>query len=287
LNPLTDLDDLLRLAPMGVEAAPPAAPREGHLLRGKVVPTDAEVILWPGGIYGWFEGVTAVRAMARLREARPQAVLLFVGAENPLEPSTCQAGVAEARAAAREPGLLDNGVYFMPWQPFDAREALYRETELAVITHRPLLEAQLSWRSRSVDCLWAGLPLVVTAGDEVGEIAAREGAAVCVPPEDPQSLASLLQELLADPVRRAAMSAAGRYLARERWSWERVTEPLHEICLNPRPAPDRDVVIQCLGVGPAAQPLVGPTLARRIQRSVQWRLSRLIAAPKGRSPILD
>lgn len=292
LNPLIHMDDLLRLVPMGVDAPPGPAPSE-PLLRGRVVPADAELLLWPGGIYRWFEAVTAVRALARVRETRPRAVMVFVGAENPLDPGASGPGVAQTRAAARELGLLDAGVHFAPWQPYEARAAVYHEADLAVITHRPLLEARFSWRTRSLDCLWGGLPLVVTAGDEVGEIAERAGAGLCVPSEDPAALANALAGLLADPARRAAMAAAARRLAAETWSWDRVTEPLHEICLNPRPAADR-AAAKALGIGGAAQLPPAPSQMRlaaaRVRRSVAYRLSRLKAAvirsrPAAREPM--
>jgi hypothetical protein len=287
LNPLTDLDDLLRLVPMGVEATGPTAPRGEPVLRGPVVPADAELLLWPGGIYGWFEAVTAIRALAIVRRTRPKAALLFVGAENPLDRSASQAGVTAARAAARELGLLEAGVYFTPWLPYAARAAMYHECELAVFTHRPLLEAQLSWRTRSLDCLWGGLPLVVTAGDEVGEIAERAGAARCVPPEDPTALAAVLNELLADPGRVAEMGRAARRLAVERWSWDRVTEPLHQICLDPHTAPDR-AGARGLGVGQSARlpsEWAARRLAGRLLGPSRRRLSRLVVSALGRRGI--
>jgi glycosyltransferase involved in cell wall biosynthesis len=285
LNLLTDPNDLLRLVPMGVESAAPA-PLDEKLIRGRIVPPNAELLLWPGGIYRWFEAVTAVRALEKVRQSRPHAVMVFVGAENPLEPAASSPGFPEARAAARELGLLGVHLHFVPWLPYEKRSAMYHEADLAVLTHRPLLEAQFAWRTRTLDCFWGGLPLVVTEGDEVGEIGERAGAALCVPPEDPDALAEAIRDLLADPTRRASMGESARKLAVERWSWKRVTEPLHEICLRPHPAPDREAVGQHLGIGLAARP-VPPTspgrVCRRATRSVAWRLSRLQSRVTGRS----
>jgi glycosyltransferase involved in cell wall biosynthesis len=248
LNPLTDPEDLLRLVPMGTDIEPPSAPTE-PLLRGKWVQEDAELLLWPGGIYPWFDALTVVRALARLRAERPRATLLFVGAENPLAAHLSSPGAAEAAREAARLALPPDAVRFAPWLPYHQRAAMYAEADLAVLAHKPLLEAEFSWRTRTLDCLWGGLPLVVTAGDEVGERAERAGAARCVPTGDDTALAAELSALLADPERRAAMRAAARALATGELSWDHVTEPLHALCLNPRPAPDRasDAMSQSLG----------------------------------------
>jgi colanic acid biosynthesis glycosyl transferase WcaI len=50
----------------------------------------------------------------------------------------------------------------------------------------------------------------VDAGTEVATTIDRAEAGVAVPPEDPDAFCSALDELLADPARRAAMGAAGR-----------------------------------------------------------------------------
>src|SRR5262249_19252413 len=126
-NPFTDLNELLHLVPMGVEAAPPLAAAGSPLLRGRIVPADAELLVWPGGIYCWFEGVTVIRALAELQRDRPRARLVFVGADNPLQPAASSAGVAEARSAARDLGLLDLHVHFTPWLAYEDRPAIYRE----------------------------------------------------------------------------------------------------------------------------------------------------------------
>jgi glycosyltransferase involved in cell wall biosynthesis len=248
LNPLADADMLLRRVPMGTETDPPVAPPE-RLLRGRWAPDDAELLVWPGGIYPWFDALTVVRALARLRRERPRAMLLFVGAENPLAGHLSSPGAAEAAREAERLGLPPEAVRFAPWLPYDQRAAIYAEADLAVLAHKPLLEAEFSWRTRTLDCLWGGLPLVLTEGDEVGERATAAGAARCVPCGDDAALAAALAALLADPAQRAAMRIAARELATETLCWDRVIDPLHALCLDPRPAPDRrnSVLARCVG----------------------------------------
>jgi glycosyltransferase involved in cell wall biosynthesis len=263
LNALADLDRLLQLVPMGTETEPPKALPE-RLLRGRWAAEDAELLLWPGGIYPWFDALTAVRALARVRRERPRASLLFVGAENPLAGGLSSPGAAEAAREAARLNLPEEAIRFAPWLPHAQRAAMYFEADLAVLAHKPLLEAEFSWRTRTLDCLWGGLPMVLTAGDELGERSAAAGAALCVPPGDDRAMAAEIATLLADPDSRAAMRRAARRLATEELSWNRVVEPLHSLCEDPRPAPDRD--------DPVLARLLGRTIAPRCPIDGPFRL---------------
>ena len=275
LNPLTDLERLLQVVPMGTESEPPVPPPQ-RLFRGRWVAEDAELLLWPGGIYPWFDALTVVRALACLRPDHSRATLLFVGAENPQAGGLSAPGAAEAARETRRLGLPDEAVRFAPWLPHDQRAAIYFEADLAVLAHKPLLEAEFSWRTRTLDCLWGGLPMVLTAGDELGECAALAGAAVCVPPGDDRAMAAAIVALLETPERRAAMRGAARGLANDVLSWDRAVEPLHALCRDPRPAPDRS--------DPVLARLLGRTIAPRcpIDGPLRYWSYRVACAVRGR-----
>jgi glycosyltransferase involved in cell wall biosynthesis len=237
LNPLTDLNELLLVVAMGTDPAPPEAP-PAPVLRGRSIPQEAELVLWPGGIYPWFDALTAVRAFARVYRERPRAVLLFLGASNPLAEGLTSSGTTAVLQEVRRLGLPEGAVQFSPWLPYQERAAMYYEADLAVTAHKLLPEAEFSWRTRTLDCLWGGLPMVLTEGDELGELAQAAGAAVCVPIGDDEAMAAAMTALLPDPERRAQMRLTARRLATEMLSWDRVVEPLDALCRNPRPAPD-------------------------------------------------
>jgi poly(glycerol-phosphate) alpha-glucosyltransferase len=79
----------------------------------------------------------------------------------------------------------------------------------------------------ALEAMAAGLPVLLSPGCNLPE-AGDAGAGLIVPPEV-DSLAGALRALLTDPVRRAAMGAAGRTLARDRFTWDAVAAGLEAV----------------------------------------------------------
>jgi glycosyltransferase involved in cell wall biosynthesis len=71
------------------------------------------------------------------------------------------------------------------------------------------------------------VPVILSPGCNLPE-AAQAGAGVIVEPEV-EALVAALRDLLPDVERRAAMSAAARQLARERFTWEAAAEGLERV----------------------------------------------------------
>lgn len=70
----------------------------------------------------------------------------------------------------------------------------------------------------------AGLPVVASRVGQVPHIIDDGVTGLLVEPSDPRALASAIDELVAAPLARAAMSSAARSLATDRHSWESVLE---------------------------------------------------------------
>ncbi len=208
--------------PFGLPDQPPAPGGEDPI--GAAFPAidgDDEVILWNGGIWNWLDAPGAVRAFALLSARRPRARMVFMGAAG-IE--AARRATDEARRAAADAGLLDRRVFFNDhWVPYHTRAGWLMRASCAVATHHEHLETQFAFRSRLLDCFWAGLPVVCTAGDELGELVAGRGCGETVPPEDAPALAAALERVL-DRGRggfaEALSAAAGEF------AWSRVAAPL-------------------------------------------------------------
>jgi hypothetical protein len=243
VNPLTydedeTLGSLVVLAPFGVAAEAPTAgePKIRGVLQG--VGDDDVVLLWGGGLYNWFDPLTLVRAIDLVRRRRDDVRLVFMGVRHPNPRLPAQATAAATQALADELGLTGTHVFFNPaWVPYAERGSFLLEADVGVSTHLDHVETAFSFRTRILDYLWAGLPVVATDGDVFAAVLTESGAGVVVPPGDVDALADALLELVEDTDRRRHASAASRELGQS-YAWESVLAPLLAFCRAPRRAPD-------------------------------------------------
>ena len=225
------LDSLVVLAPFGVDdeaPGPPVAPRE-------IGPGSHDVLF--GGVYDWYDPALVLDAWPRVLSRVPTARLLF--STNPNPGSTPQARLAETTARASAEGLLGTSVHVIPWVKHAERGGLYASCRVAVLAHRDSLETRLSFRTRVLDFLWAGLPVAATEGGAASHLVERSGAGLVVP-ADPERLASALVKLLVeDSVRARCIESAAR--AVKEFAWRRVLAPLVDFVASPRRHPARSL----------------------------------------------
>ena len=235
-----DLRDLIDVVPFGIDAEPPRSSQP--VLKGVVAgigETD-RVLLWPGGIWNWFDPLTVIDAVAELAGRRADVRLVFLGMRhpNPHVPEMQTARRAVERAG--ELGLRDRVVFFREgWVPYEERGAYLLESDVGVSAHVAGLESRFAFRSRLLDCFWAGVPVVATVGDTLGDLVERRGLGRGVAPGDVRAWVEALETLLDDD---AAYEAARRAIAavRGEFLWPRAVTPLRRLVPESgRPVPRR------------------------------------------------
>jgi len=114
---------------------------------------------------------------------------------------------AEWRALARELGVTDQ-VAWLGEAPDADLPALYHLADLFVL---PASHSSEAFGLVQVEAMAAGVPSVCTELGTGTSYVNQDGVTGrVVPPRDPDALAAAINELLADPARRAAMSTAAR-----------------------------------------------------------------------------
>jgi glycosyltransferase involved in cell wall biosynthesis len=258
------LREVIDLVPFGLPDRPPApstggGPREAITALGE----DSEIVLWNGGIWSWLDAESAIRAAVSLAERRPKLQLVFMGVA-----SNHPAGAAAAEAAkslAAELGALNRVVHFHDWIPYADRGAWLTEASCAITAAEEHLETRFAYRTRLLDCFWAGLPVVCTSGDDLAERVEREGLGAVAPPGDVEALAVALEQVL--ETGRNAYSGALRAAAQQQ-TWPIVAQPIIRWISQPVP-PSRP------GDGPE---VLRPPLAQRLREAAYLAGGRAILA---------
>jgi glycosyltransferase involved in cell wall biosynthesis len=283
-----DLRSLIDVVPFGVPDElpayqpylPPRLPGEKRLLFG--------------GLYDWYDPWTLLEALSA-SDAGPDAqgrVLLLI--HNP-NPGTPQRLFGKVEAWCRRRGWWGTRVRAIDWVPVERRYDLLRDVDLLVAPHRPSLETRLSLRTRFLDALAAGCPVVTTEGGAMSRLLREHGAGWVVPPGDAPALARAIAEALEGgggapptafsqappaafsqaPPAAAWRQGAAALLASFRW--ERALAPLLRFCREPRREVTKERFVQALAT--AAPP---DGAAFRLQRRLRLLLSA-VARPR-RSP---
>jgi glycosyltransferase involved in cell wall biosynthesis len=179
----------------GIEAGrePPPLPGVPRLaIVGRLIPIKAHDVL--------------LRAVARAREGLPGLTLEIAG-DGELEP--------ELRATATRLGL-DEAVTF-----------LGRVAPVAPVLERAEVVVVPSFGEGfgmvALEAMERGRPVIASDVGGLPEIVADGRTGILVPPGDVEALARSIAELAGDPVRAAAMGAAGRVRALEEFSQARCT----------------------------------------------------------------
>src|SRR5665648_235318 len=189
--PVYDEDESLRsliaVAPFGIDDEPPVQRR--HAIRGSVEGIGAEdkVILWGGGVYNWFDPLTLIRAVDRLKDEHPEIRLFFMGLKHP-NPGVPDMRVAwETRQLSDELGLTDRHVFFNEgWVPYAERADFLLDADVGVSTH---------------------FQHVATDGDTFGTLIREHDLGRVVPAEDVDALVGALTEMLVEDGAREAARA--------------------------------------------------------------------------------
>ncbi|MEM4310941.1 MAG: glycosyltransferase family 4 protein [Nitrososphaerales archaeon] len=240
ITPLTYGKDLISIVPYCVPNRPPNRRTDTALLRGKYVDEDDKVVLWCGGLYPWFDFETALKAMKLVASETNSIKMIVVGAKNPKAELVLVNKYQEAINKAKAMELLGKTVFFIDWVPFELLEQIYLESDVAINLHGLHLETIFSLRTRVIDSLWAGLPVISTTGDELAELINKHKAGISVPPYSHHHVQEAILTILNDKNLRDLMASNSRRLAIDKFAASSAAKPLNEFCKQPRFANDKN-----------------------------------------------
>lgn len=223
------LDCFMGIVPFGMTSKPPQKVREGFREKFNLKSSD-KLLIWGGGIWNWFDPLTLLTAMKILSKKRNDIKLVFMGLIHPNAAAIPAMSMAiEAKNLANTFGLEGHSVFFNDtWIPYDERENYLLDADIGVSTHFEHLETRFSFRTRLLDYIWAGLPIVATQGDVFGEFIEKHQIGIAVPPNNSQKIADAIEKIVDDPVLLQKMKD-NIVQVQSQFYWENVVKPIENM----------------------------------------------------------
>jgi glycosyltransferase involved in cell wall biosynthesis len=232
-NEDSTLRRMIDVVPFGLLDSKPIYTRQ--VLKGKVegIKKDDFVIIWGGGIYNWFDPLTLIKAMAEISKTRDDIKLFFMGVEHPNPEVKELQLVSKTVNLAKKLGVYDKNVFFnFGWIEYNDRQNYLLESDAGIITHPEHIETRFSFRTRILDYLWSGLPIISTKGDSLSDMVEKENLGITVREKDISDLVSAMLKLADDKDYYGRCVRNIENTAKE-YTWEKVCEPLIRFCKDP------------------------------------------------------
>lgn len=226
-----ELRRLIDLVPFGMPEQRPLKSGPGPRELFTEIGRDDPLILWNGGLWNWLDPLTAIRAVGIVAQQLPAVRLVFMGTRSPGAQVAEMEIVETARLLADELGLLGRNVFFNEWVDYAERQNWLLEADLTLSLHERTVEARYSFRTRLLDNLWCGVPLVATEGDVLADLVQEHGIGLTVPPGDAVAAARAIVQLLERDLGRSVRARIATVASR--FTWEAVAGPLLRYCRDP------------------------------------------------------
>ncbi len=256
INPYTFPADqmlyqLIDIVPFGLPSRP--LEHDAPVIKGVIpgIGLNDRVVLWGGGLWEWLDPLSLVQAIARVAEKRPDVRLVFPATRHPNAAVPDMPMRAKTVELSDRLGLTGKVIFFGDWVPYELWPSYLLEADIGASLHREALETHFAFRTRMLDYIWAGLPMVVNGGDTTSELVTRYGLGQVVPPQDTEAIAGAIVQLLDTPDLRGTYRAHFEQV-RPDFTWEKVCQPIARFCQQARLAPDRAAGLTTLTSGNAA-----------------------------------
>ncbi|MDO8472096.1 MAG: glycosyltransferase [bacterium] len=222
------LTSLISLLPFGYANQNPkiTAPDALELFIPHFNPKKDHVIIWGGGVWNWFDPLTLIKAIHQIGKKRNDIKLLFLGTKHPNPHTPEMKMITKAHALAEELRLKDSLVFFNEgWVPYDQLANFLAPASIGASLHFDHAETRMSFRTRILSYIWAGLPILATRGDALSDFVEREGLGLTVDYQDEVGVQKAIVQLVDDAdLRRSIKENMARV-----WpifTWDRLIKPL-------------------------------------------------------------
>lgn len=224
-----------------VYTIPNAAPVAGGqrsekpALRGSTVPSNGFVVLWSGGYNTWTDVETLFAGLSQAMRQEPRIFFVSIGGAIDGHDEISYGRFLDLIAQSD----LRSRFVLRGWVPTSEVVSYLAESDVAINIDALTYEGLLGARTRMLDWMQAGLPILTTVTCELTEILARERLAFTFGHADADNLAGQLLRLSAMPEALRQRGLAAKEYARRHFTYAETTRALRSWVHQPAFAPDR------------------------------------------------
>ncbi len=108
----------------------------------------------------------------------------------------------------------------------------FLESDAGIITHPEHIETRFAFRTRILDYLWTGLPIISTKGDSLSDIVESRNLGITVNAQNADELAAAIIRMAEDRVFYRNCKDNVKNVS-ESFTWEKICRPLIDFCIDP------------------------------------------------------
>lgn len=215
---------LIDILGFGIPDEPPVNTRQ--VLKGVFsnIQQNDFVLMWMGGIWDWLDPLTLIQAVHEAHH-EDERIKLFFPAYRQTNGDVCLMA-QKAKNLSIELGALDKSVFFNEYPvPYEDRGNYLLESDVGVVSQAANFETQISARTRVLDYLWAGLPILINEGDEWAELVRRHDLGLVISSATVADWKDAILKLASDSKAMGRITANIEKL-KPLYYWKRLVEPI-------------------------------------------------------------
>lgn len=207
----------------------------GISLRGDSVPRDAFIVLWCGSYNVWTDVEALFHGLCKAMSRDPRIVFVSVGGA---------AKIAQNDAYERFLSMIQASphhqrFHMLGWRPAREVPGYYSQADAGINLDAFHYETLLGTRTRLVEMMRYGLPVITSLGCELSTIIRDQALGLTFPIGDADALCNNILEMAANSVARKKLADKAKSYVLDQLSFARTTEPFRRWAQDPYHAPDR------------------------------------------------
>ncbi|MCC5603685.1 methyltransferase domain-containing protein [Nostoc favosum] len=215
---------LIDVAGFGISDEPPV--KSHPVLKGVFsnIKHDDFVIMWMGGIWDWLDPLTLIKGVHKAHQQDERIKLFFPAYRQSNGNPSLMA--EKAKSLCVEIDALDKSVFFNEYPvPYEERGNYLLESDVGVVCQAANFETQISARTRVLDYIWAGLPILMNEGDEWCELVRKHDLGLVVSGSSVDEWKDAILKLASDSEARSIKTANIEKI-KPQYYWKRLVEPI-------------------------------------------------------------